>query len=244
MNASATSIASPPAASSEHYGALELVKWLAVVAMLVDHVDLILLDRSVPWMHEVGRFAMPAFATAFGLGIGRSRDPLRIAVRLVPWALAAQIGWFAATFVMADRGASLPALNVLGVFSIAALVVGCVKAREWLPLPIAVCAILLMAVAVADGSEGGASVFLVVFAAALIGSTGTTSLAGLFVLPLGFLAFGWVYLGRELGAAVGFAAAAWGWGRTAPVPRAPWALLAVYAGHLFALVGVRLAVGA
>ena len=72
---------------------LELVKWLAFVAMVVDHVDLFLFNRTVPWMFEVGRFAAPAFAICFGIGLAFTRDAVAVADRLMWPAVLAQCIW-------------------------------------------------------------------------------------------------------------------------------------------------------
>lgn len=76
-----------------HIPGLELVKVLALVCMLVDHVDLILFDRAHQWAYELGRFALPAFFGAYAVGLARSADPARSALGLVVPGVIAQVAW-------------------------------------------------------------------------------------------------------------------------------------------------------
>lgn len=72
----------------------ELVKWLAFVAMLIDHADLVLFGRSAQWTYEVGRFAYPTFVGLFAYGAALSRDPRRVAIRTGLAACVAQVAWW------------------------------------------------------------------------------------------------------------------------------------------------------
>lgn len=72
---------------------LETVKLLAFLAMLLDHIDLTLFGRGVPWMHAVGRFAFPVFCITCAIGFTLTRSPIRAALRLVPPAIVASIAW-------------------------------------------------------------------------------------------------------------------------------------------------------
>lgn len=106
---------------------LELVKWVAFVAMVVDHVDLVLFNRSVPWMFEVGRFAAPAFAICFGIGLAFTRDAFAVADRLMWPAVLAQCVWI----VVAPRDYPLSYGNVLVVFTCCALVLAACRKHLW-----------------------------------------------------------------------------------------------------------------
>lgn len=92
---------------------LELVKGAALVAMVADHVDLAVFDRSVPALHLVGQFAFPAFCLTYGIGLARSSDPLRAVERLLIPAVVAQLAWY---FIRPGHPA-----NVLFVFALCAV---------------------------------------------------------------------------------------------------------------------------
>lgn len=52
-------------------GTLEALKWIAVVLMLGDHVDAVLLDRTSPVLYELGRIAFPLFTYVFAVNLAR-----------------------------------------------------------------------------------------------------------------------------------------------------------------------------
>lgn len=104
------------ALSRADVGRLELVKWLAFGAMVVDHIDLAVFGRSVPWMHLVGGFAFPAFALCLGFGLACTRDPLAVGSRLVLPAVLAQVAWF---FVEPDHPPNVLAMFALCAFGLA-----------------------------------------------------------------------------------------------------------------------------
>lgn len=66
-------------------GTLEALKWLALVCMVVDHVNQIVLDNTLgEWSQVVGRLAFPIFAVVFGYNLARpGLDYLAIAKRLL-----------------------------------------------------------------------------------------------------------------------------------------------------------------
>ena len=45
-------------------GSVETLKWLALVLMVLDHVNTYLLGGSVPWMFAAGRTVMPIFTAS------------------------------------------------------------------------------------------------------------------------------------------------------------------------------------
>lgn len=134
---------------------LELVKWLAFAAMVVDHVDLVLFNRSVPWMFEVGRFAAPAFAICFGIGLAFTRDAFAVADRLMVPAIVAQCVWL----LVAPVGYLLAYGNVLVVFTCCALVLAAARKHLWAGA--AAGAFLLV---VSPGLEGGPGLIVLVAA--------------------------------------------------------------------------------
>ncbi len=52
-------------------GTLELLKWLAVVLMTIDHINKYLLGFSQPWMFYLGRLAMPIFTAVLAYNLAR-----------------------------------------------------------------------------------------------------------------------------------------------------------------------------
>jgi hypothetical protein len=71
---------------------LELLKWLAFVAMIFDHVSLFFFDHS-GLLFSIGRFAFPVFSMTFGIGLCLSRDPSTVLSRLLFPGLLAEVFW-------------------------------------------------------------------------------------------------------------------------------------------------------
>ena len=69
--------------------ALGFIKWLALVLMVIDHVNTALLDGAQPWMHAAGRVAMPLFAVALGYNLGREGARAAGAYARTAWRLLA-----------------------------------------------------------------------------------------------------------------------------------------------------------
>jgi hypothetical protein len=57
-------------------GAVELLKWVALVLMTGDHIDAALYGSSLWILSEAGRLAMPIFAAVFGFNLVRIGDDL------------------------------------------------------------------------------------------------------------------------------------------------------------------------
>lgn len=77
-------------------GQIEVLKWIALVAMLVGHLNRYVLDLAHGWMFFFGRQAFPLFALALGAALmrrgGDGDSAERCAYALFPFAVAAQIG--------------------------------------------------------------------------------------------------------------------------------------------------------
>ena len=113
---------------------LEWIKWLAVVGMVLDHVNWFFLASSVAnpqasphaWMNDVGRVVFPLFAFVFGINLARVLDEStngtarlrRMLLRLIVAGVVAQ-----GAYVLL-RGYFWP-LNVLFTFALSALVAAC-----------------------------------------------------------------------------------------------------------------------
>ncbi|HTD72157.1 MAG TPA: TraX family protein [Steroidobacteraceae bacterium] len=104
---------------------IEAAKWLGLVLMLGDHVNLYLLDSRYPVLYLLGRLVFPLFALALGFGLaGRGSLVLRDTIRrLFVWACIAQIPW--AFFTHA------PLLNVVFTLACGAVLYEAVFVRGW-----------------------------------------------------------------------------------------------------------------
>jgi hypothetical protein len=71
-----------------------VLKVLAVLFMVVDHVGVFLVPPSSPWywpMRMVGRLAFPIFAYGVALGFTRTRSPYRYLLRMALWAVVGEV---------------------------------------------------------------------------------------------------------------------------------------------------------
>lgn len=94
-------------AAPGHQPGLETAKWLALVLMLLDHANLLLLNSSQPWMHSLGRMALPLFCFCFGAGLARGFHPQKTVFKLIAFGAAAQIAW-----IVCGQG-NAPPLNIM-----------------------------------------------------------------------------------------------------------------------------------
>lgn len=77
-------------------GQAEMIKWIAIVSMVIDHANHILLDRAVVEMTAVGRIAFPLFAFLLVHNSRHfSRDPRKQILRLLAFGVFAQpvVSW-------------------------------------------------------------------------------------------------------------------------------------------------------
>lgn len=141
------SASAPPSAPPQAIltsGAIEAVKWLALVLMTLDHVNKYLLHDAHPALFAIGRLAMPLFAFALAYNLARpatleggaySRVLKRLAVigavSSVPFIALGGLGWgwwplnimamlFVASSVMWlwERGGKWDAIAAVTVFLI------------------------------------------------------------------------------------------------------------------------------
>jgi hypothetical protein len=73
-------------------GSLEFLKWFAFLAMIVDHVDVFLFNRQMPFLYEIGRLAMPIFMMVLTYNLAQSaidnnHSYWRVASRLLIYGL-------------------------------------------------------------------------------------------------------------------------------------------------------------
>lgn len=95
-------------------GALDMLKLLALAAMLVDHVNTLFLHPPAPELYALGRMAFPLFVLVWAINAGQRPERLQHrANRLWGWALLTQ-----PIFVFAFREQQpWYALNILFVFA-------------------------------------------------------------------------------------------------------------------------------
>jgi hypothetical protein len=87
-------------------GSLEVLKWLALLLMTLDHVNKHLLHASVPELFAVGRLALPLFGFVLGYNLARpgalasgsySRTARRLAIfgtiATIPFIALGGLGW-------------------------------------------------------------------------------------------------------------------------------------------------------
>lgn len=202
-------------------GRLEVVKWAAFVAMIVDHVDLALFGRALGGQ-VVGAFAFPAFALCFGLGLARTGEPGGVVARLVVPAVLAQVAW---VFIEPGHRA-----NVLIVFAAAAVCVMWHRVSPWMSAAgFAVCAAI--AVGQVEGGPLGVLIVAAGFAAGRLGVWWPVVLVGAL----------WCVGAPSVGAVLGFLVPML-WPASIPrLPRLRGALMWAYPGHLVILATVVVA---
>lgn len=111
-------------------GTVQAIKWLALVAMTIDHVNKYLLNWAHPWMFAVGRVAMPLFALALAYNLARpgadKHAYLRTAKRMAVVGAVATAPYIAAGHV---QGGWWP-LNIMFTLAAAAAILALVDAER------------------------------------------------------------------------------------------------------------------
>lgn len=200
---------------------LEPVKWLAVVSMFIDHIGGAFFPEQT-WMRDVGRFALPAFLIAFGIGLASSRDPFEAGGRLLLPAFLAQCAW-----AVLDKPTHV--FNVLFLCVVCAWLIDAWQRRDWV---LGVLALLYAgAMNATFGLESGVGGVLLVLGA-YFASRGWPG-----VLVVSFLM--WLLGAPAAGFVLGFGFACLFPRLSLALPRVPGLLAWVYAGHLAVLVWVK-----
>jgi hypothetical protein len=138
-------------------GQLELLKWIALASMFIDHFGRHLLGwGDATWVFASGRVAFPLFALVLGLNLARSGDRAGRAARstgrlaiwcvisIVPSVLARGEPWI---------------VNVLGTLGLGAALCWVIESRASTPLRVAAC--IAIGIASRHVEFGLAGVFLV-----------------------------------------------------------------------------------
>ncbi len=95
-----------------------MLKWIAVITMLIDHIAFFFFDQIPPTLYEcmrgIGRLAMPIFAFSLALGVERSKNWLKYFSRLV---LTAVISEFAIRKIYALNYFYRTGINIIFTFA-------------------------------------------------------------------------------------------------------------------------------
>lgn len=137
---------------------IESLKWVAVVAMLIEHYYRYVVGAPPDWAFSLGRIVLPLFALSLGAGLAAAADETAALRRVV-----ARLGiWFALVTVVSLPVRDALPLNVLGTLALGLLFREALLQRAWIPL----LAILVASVPFEFGPAGVLCVALLVDGAA------------------------------------------------------------------------------
>lgn len=161
---------------------MDVLKCVALAAMLVDHANDILLSPSSPVLYAIGRMAMPLFALIFAFNI--ARQPTRaqeLANRQWKWAVVTQ-PFFAFAFYGHQPWY---ALNILFVFAVCSQLVAWVYPRTQYCWMKSILLIVIFAWPLSLASYGLAGIAFVLFSVLMLASvTPGTAVLLLWLLSL------------------------------------------------------------
>lgn len=130
----------PIAPLSINHGALELLKWFALICMTVDHVNKYLLGGREESMFLVGRLALPIFAVVLGFNLARSEgEALGDACRRTMLRLVAAGSLASVPFVgLGGLGWGWWPLNIMFTFLVATAAIFLAGSKGWAGAAVAV----------------------------------------------------------------------------------------------------------
>jgi hypothetical protein len=99
-------------------GTVEALKWFAFAAMAADHWAILVLADPFHPLRSIGRLALPIFLILLARNLAAGAGVGRYMMRLLPFALAAEIAWRAAEHAGAFRP---PGANILFTLALAVL---------------------------------------------------------------------------------------------------------------------------
>lgn len=111
---------------------VELIKYVALLCMVMDHVNKYLFNYSIPYFFEAGRLAMPLFGVVLAYNLSREsyiKEPEKLKRLIVKLVL---FGVIATPFYVLLGGVKLGfwPLNILFTFAISALVIYIIDIRH------------------------------------------------------------------------------------------------------------------
>jgi len=128
MNSRLRHLSLKPAISD---GSLETLKWLALIAMTLDHVNKVIFHATYPLMSDLGRLAMPIFGFVLAYNLARenafSRNIHSSAIKKM-----AVIAIIATPFYMQTLGAgSLLPLNIMYTLLLVSCIIYIIERGGW-----------------------------------------------------------------------------------------------------------------
>jgi hypothetical protein len=138
-------------------GQLELLKWIALASMFIDHFGRHLLGvADATWVFGAGRVAFPLFAMVLGLNLARPGDragrAARSTLRLAIWCAISVVP---SVLTRGEPGV----VNVFGTLGLGAALCWVIESRAAMPLRVAAC--IGIGIASAHVEFGLPGVFLV-----------------------------------------------------------------------------------
>ena len=88
-----------PLDAYRHDSSRELLKWLALTTMTIDHIGLILYPQ-IPILRIIGRLSFPLFAYLLVLGMLSTHDPGKYFKRMLYFALLSQLPFTVANEIL------------------------------------------------------------------------------------------------------------------------------------------------
>ena len=108
----------PAACAGWPSGTIEALKWFGFAAMAADHWAILVLADPFHPLRTIGRLALPIFLILLARNLAAGAGAGRYWLRLLPFALVAEIAWRAAEHAGAFRP---PGANILFTLALAAL---------------------------------------------------------------------------------------------------------------------------
>jgi hypothetical protein len=116
-------------------GTLEVLKWLALAAMTLDHINTYLWNHSSPASYAVGRLALPLFAFTLAYRLAQPQAvahgmPRRVMLRLLAAGLCAVVP----RFLLASSDGGCWPLNVMFTLATGTAIAWlCMRGGRWVP---------------------------------------------------------------------------------------------------------------
>jgi hypothetical protein len=108
-------------------GSVEVLKWLALILMTIDHINHFLFRMQVPVMYELGRIAMPLFGFVLAYNLAR-HDTLQKGIHVRTMRRLLIFGLLAAPFFIALKS-KLP-LNIMFTLLLATYLIYLIERNE------------------------------------------------------------------------------------------------------------------
>src|SRR5687768_8380158 len=108
------------------HGAIEALKYLALVSMVIDHANKVFFASSLAWAVPLGRLAFPIFACVVAYNLARPHVDYGKSIRRL-----LIVGVIATPFHSVIVGDAWLPLNVLMTFAVAVGIIVCLSKRQY-----------------------------------------------------------------------------------------------------------------